>query len=72
MLLLTLPVSTVTIEKIFSVMNIIKTRFRNKIEDEFLMSYLMLYIEKEIIATISTDSIIDDSHDMQAQRVPFR
>jgi hypothetical protein len=61
MLLLTLLVSTVTIEKIFSVMNIIKTRFRNKIEDEFLMSYLMLYIEKEIIATISTDLIIDDS-----------
>jgi hypothetical protein len=61
MLLLTLPVSTATIEKIFPVMNIIKTRFHNKIEDEFLMSSLMLYIKKEIIATIRIDSITDDS-----------
>jgi hypothetical protein len=40
-------------------MNIIKTRLRNKIDDEFLTDFLMLYIEKEITATFSTDSIID-------------
>jgi hypothetical protein len=59
-LLLTLPVSTTTTERAFSAMNIIKTRLRNKIEDEFLTDSLMLYIEKEIAATLSTDSIIDD------------
>jgi hypothetical protein len=66
MLLLTLPVSTATTERAFSTMNIIKTRLRNKIEDEFLTDSLMLYIEKEIVATLSTDSIIDDFRDMQA------
>jgi hypothetical protein len=70
-LLLTLPVSTATTERAFSAMNIIKTRLRNKIEDEFLTDSLMLYIEKEITATLSTYSIIDDFQDMQARRVPF-
>jgi hypothetical protein len=70
-LLLTLPVSTATTERTFSTMNIIKTRLRNKIEDEFLTDSLMLYIEKEIAATLSTDSVIDDFRDMQARRVAF-
>jgi hypothetical protein len=70
-LLLTLPVSTTTTKRAFSAMNIIKTRLRNKIEDEFLTDFLMLYIEKEIAATLSTDSIIDDFRDMQARRVAF-
>jgi hypothetical protein len=52
-------------------MNIVKTRLRNKIEDEFLTISLMLYIEREIAATFSTDSIIDDFRDMKEQRVPF-
>ena len=52
-------------------MNIIKIRLRNKIEDEFLTNSLMLYIEKEIAATLSTDSIIDDLRDMQARQVAF-
>ncbi|XP_059431488.1 uncharacterized protein LOC132164990 [Corylus avellana] len=70
-LLLTLPVSTTTTEPAFSAMNIIKTRLRNKIEDEFLTDSLMLYIEKEIAATLSIDPIIDDFQDMKTQRVPF-
>jgi hypothetical protein len=70
-LLLTHPVSTATTERAFSTMNIIKTRLRNKIEDEFLTDSLMLYIEKEIAASLSTDSIIDDFRDMQARRVAF-
>jgi hypothetical protein len=41
-LLLTLPVSTVTTERAFSAINIVKTRLCNKIEDEFLTDSLML------------------------------
>jgi hypothetical protein len=70
-LLLTLSVSTATTERAFSAMNIIKTRLRNKIEDEFLTDSLMLYIEKEITAIFSTDSIIDDFRDIQARWVAF-
>jgi hypothetical protein len=70
-LLLTLSVSTSTTERAFSVMNIVKIRLRNKIEDEFLTDSLMLYIKKEIVAMFSTDSIIDDFRDMKTRWVPF-
>jgi hypothetical protein len=52
-------------------MNIVKTRLRNKIEDEFLIDSLMLYIERKIVVTFSTNSIIDDFWDMKERRVPF-
>jgi hypothetical protein len=64
-LVLTFPVSTATTKRAFSTMNIVKTRLHNKIEDEFLTYSLMLYIEREIAATFSTDSIIDDFRDMK-------
>ena len=35
-LVLTLPVSIVTIERVFSAMKLLKTRFRNRMEDELL------------------------------------
>ena len=70
-LVLTLPVSTATTERAFSAMNVIKTDLRNKIEDEFLSDAMMLYNERDIAATISTDSIIDDFEDLKRRRVPF-
>jgi hypothetical protein len=62
-LVLTLPVSTTTTEQIFSVMNIVKTRLHNKIKDEFLTDSVMMYIEREVVATISIDSIMNDFRD---------
>jgi hypothetical protein len=50
-------------ERIFSAMNIIKIKLCNKIEDEFLTNFLMVYIEREVDATISIDSIIDNFQD---------
>jgi hypothetical protein len=70
-LLLTLLISTATTERTFSVINIIKTMLRNKIEDEFMTDSLMLYIEKEIGTTLSTDLIIDNFRDIQARHVIF-
>ena len=63
--LLTLLVFTATIKQEFSAMIIIKTRLRNKIEDEFLTDSLMLYIKKEIVVILNTDPIIDDFWDMK-------
>ncbi|XP_016719843.1 uncharacterized protein [Gossypium hirsutum] len=45
-LILTLPVSTTSSERAFSAMKIVKTRLRCKIEDDFLRSSLVVYIEK--------------------------
>ena len=69
--MLTLLISTATTERAFSVMNVIKTDFCNKMEDEFLSDTMMLFIERDIAATISTDSIIDDFEDLTRQQVPF-
>ncbi|KAL4626964.1 hypothetical protein ACB092_05G133700 [Castanea dentata] len=55
----------------FSAMNVIKTDLRNKMEDEFLLDAMMLFIERDIAATISTDSIIDDFEYLKRRRVPF-
>ena len=43
---LTLPLSTATTERTFSAMKAIKTNLRNKMENDFLMDSLMLYIER--------------------------
>ncbi|XP_074327361.1 uncharacterized protein LOC141665279 [Apium graveolens] len=58
-LVLTLPASTATSERAFSAMKIVKTCPRNRMEDEFLIAYLFLYIEKEIAEIISIDEIIN-------------
>ena len=58
-LVLTLPVSTATTERVFSAMNIVKTRLRSKIEDEFLANSLIIYTEKDIVKLFDDDSIID-------------
>ena len=70
-LVLTLPVSTATTERAFSAMKIIKTRLRNKMEDEFLANNLVIYIEKEIFESFSSDLILDDFVSLKSRRVQF-
>ena len=70
-LVLTLLVFTATTERAFSAMNVIKIYLRNKMEDELLSDAMMLFIERDIAATINTDSFIDDFEDLKRQRVPF-
>jgi len=49
-------------------MKIIKTRLLNRIENDFLANYLIVYIEKEIIERFTIDMIIDDLYSMKKQR----
>ncbi|GAV92619.1 LOW QUALITY PROTEIN: Dimer_Tnp_hAT domain-containing protein, partial [Cephalotus follicularis] len=67
-LVLTLPISTATTERDFSAMKIIKTRFRSKMEDDFLTNCLVVYIEQAIAEKISVDKIIDDFYDIKKRR----
>jgi len=57
---LTLSFSTATTKRAFSIMNIVKIRHCNKIKDEFQTDSLMLYVEREISAKFSINSIIYD------------
>lgn len=70
-LVLTLPVSTTTIERFFLVMRIVKTRLRNKMNDDFLTDTLITYIERDIAKKISMESVIDDFRDMKERKVRF-
>jgi hypothetical protein len=56
---LNLFVSTATTKRVFFTMKIVKIKLINKIEDEFLTNFLMVYIERKVDATISIDSIKD-------------
>ncbi|KAL7094155.1 hypothetical protein ACP275_11G084100 [Erythranthe tilingii] len=55
-LILLLHVCTATTERAISVMKL--TKLQNKMEDEFLGDCMLLYIERDIADTFSTDSII--------------
>lgn len=67
-LILTLPISTATTERAFPAMKIIKTRLRNKMEDDFLRDNLIVFIEREIAESFSTDSIIEDFKNEKERR----
>ena len=70
-LVLTIPVSTATTERAFSIMKVVKTNLRNKMENDFLTDSLMLYIENDIASTFSLDSIVNDFENLKERRVPF-
>jgi hypothetical protein len=69
---LTLLVSTATMERAFSAMKLIKTRLRNKMVDEFLRDCLIIYIEKEIALEFTIDSIIDDFNAKKLRHVRLK
>ncbi|GLT98499.1 hypothetical protein SLE2022_160010 [Rubroshorea leprosula] len=71
-LVLTLPMSITTTERGFSAMKIIKTRLRNKMEDDLLKDYMIVYIEKEIAKKFTTDLIVDDFYFMKQRRAQLK
>jgi hypothetical protein len=68
---MTFPVSTTTTERSFSAMKIIKTKLRNKMDDGFLGDSMTVYIERDISASISSESIIDDFKSLGTHKALF-
>jgi len=68
-LVLTLPVFTTTIDRTFSAMKHVKTVLLNKIKEELLADSMMIYIERELVKDIDSDSIIDEFYSTKHQRV---
>ncbi|XP_059436119.1 uncharacterized protein LOC132169046 [Corylus avellana] len=67
-LVLTLPVSTATTERVFSAMKLVKTRLRTRMEDEFLADHLVVYIEKEIAKNFTSEMIMDEFYSISDRR----
>nr|XP_027062858.1 uncharacterized protein LOC113689259 [Coffea arabica] len=70
-LIFTLPVSTVTTERVFSAMKIIKICLRSRMEEDFLTNSMIMYIEKEIARTFDINSIIEDFDKIKSHRAQF-
>ncbi|KAK8328368.1 hypothetical protein V6Z11_A11G246700 [Gossypium hirsutum] len=71
-LILTLPVSTAFAERVFSAMKIVKTRLHSKMEDDFLRSSFIVYIEKEFVEKFDVNKTIDDFSEVKDRRVQLK
>ena len=71
-LVLTLPISTVTIERAFLAMKLIKTSLHSKMKDEFLINCLVVYVEREIMDTVDLDSIIYEFDIVKTRKTKLR
>ena len=49
-------------------MQIVKARLRNRIDDDFLSSYLLTYVDKDIVRDFDVDSIIDAFYIMKERQ----
>ncbi|XP_039123441.1 uncharacterized protein LOC120260063 [Dioscorea cayenensis subsp. rotundata] len=66
---LVLPVVTASVERVFSVMNILKTNSHNKMGDEWMNDILVIYIEREVFATIDNEAILQHFQKMHTRRM---
>ena len=67
-LALILPVATATVERVFSAMNIVKNRLRNRMGDEWMKNSLIVYIEKDIFDCIDNETIMQNFQTMKTRR----
>jgi hypothetical protein len=70
-LALLLPVSTASVERSFSAMNIIKRELRNKIEDDWMNDLMVCYTEKEIFKSLDDEIIIRRFQRLKTRRMQF-
>ena len=64
-LALFLLVTTATVERAFSTINIIKNRLRNQIGDQWMNDCLVTYIEKDKFKTIKCEEIMQRFQNMK-------
>ena len=53
-------------------MKLVKTTLQNKMEDEFLADFLVIYIERELAKNIDSDLIINDFYSIKNRRAPLK
>ena len=61
-LALLLPVSMASVERAFSAMKIIKSKLRNKINDDWFIHLMICYTEREIFKSLDDVAIIRRFH----------
>jgi hAT family C-terminal dimerisation region len=66
-LALILPVATASVERVFSAMNVVKNRLRNKIGDQWMNDCLITYIEKDFFDCVDNERIIQRFQNMKTR-----
>ena len=59
---------TASVDRAFSVMNIVKGPLRNKMGDQWLSDSLLVYIERDIFACIENEAIMLRFQNMKPRR----
>lgn len=69
-ILLTLPVSTASNERFFSLLKLVKTHLRLTMDDERLSDLLVIAVEKETASLINLNQAVDMFGVMKTRRYP--
>ncbi|KAJ9543571.1 hypothetical protein OSB04_023278 [Centaurea solstitialis] len=67
-LALVLPVATATVERCFSAMKIVKSDLRNRIGDAFLNACVIFAVEREALAKVTNEDVINRFQKMKTRR----
>jgi hypothetical protein len=67
-LVLILPVATVSVERVFSTINLVKTKVRNNMSDKLLNNCLVTFIERDIFSNVSEEDIIHSFMTMKKRK----
>ncbi|XP_074290512.1 uncharacterized protein LOC141617229 [Silene latifolia] len=68
-LVLILPVSTTSVERVFFSMTFVKNKSRNKLGDKLLNYCLIPFIERDFFVQVSDDDIINRFQNMKSRRM---
>ncbi|KAK9668387.1 hypothetical protein RND81_13G056700 [Saponaria officinalis] len=68
-LVLILPVTTTSVERVFSSMKFVKNKLRNRLGDELLNHCLVTFVERDYFVKVSDDDIINRFQNMKSRRM---
>ncbi|XP_062201141.1 uncharacterized protein LOC133903715 [Phragmites australis] len=68
-LVLLLPVATASVERVFSSMNYVKNKLRNRMGDQYLNDCLVTFLEREFFVQIKYNDIINRFQAMKKRKV---
>lgn len=68
-LVLILPVATASVERVFSALNLVKDKLRNRMSDEYLNDCLIIFVERNIFSKVNEDDIMESFMAMRKRKV---
>jgi hypothetical protein len=71
-LVLVLPVATATVERVFSSMNYVKNKLKNRMRDQYLNDCLVTFIERDFFLQVKDDDIIKRFQEMKFHKVKIK